>query len=141
MNGVRAFVDTNVIVYLYSQADEQKRNRAYSVLKQYDRQISTQVLNEFSHVCIKKWKFTKRKVQSLIRQVCLYCDVAYIYEDTIERALDINEKYGYAYYDSLIIASALEHDCQYLLTEDMTDGQEIEGRLTIKNIFVFEILD
>ena len=33
MNGVRAFVDTNVIVYLYSQADEQKRNRAYSALK------------------------------------------------------------------------------------------------------------
>ena len=34
-----------------------------------------------------------------------------------------------------MIASALENDCQYLLTEDMADGQVIEGRLTIENIF------
>ena len=58
MNGVRAFVDTNVIVYLYSQVDKLKRDRAYSVMDQYDCQISTQVLNEFSHVCTKKLKFT-----------------------------------------------------------------------------------
>ena len=111
MNGVRAFVDTNVIAYLYSQADELKRNRAYFVMKQYDCLISTQVLNEFSNVCTKKWKFHKEKIQNLIRQICLYCDVTYIYEDTIEKALTIHEKYGYAYYDSLIIASALEHNC------------------------------
>ena len=76
MHDVRAFVDTNVVVYLYSQADEQKRNRAYSVLKQYDRRISTQVLNEFSNVCIKKWNFTKEKIQGLISQICSYCDGA-----------------------------------------------------------------
>ena len=135
MSGIRAFVDTNVIVYLYSQADELKRNRAHSVMKLYDCQISTQVLNEFSHVCTKKWRFTKEKTQNLIKQICLYCDVAYIYEDTIGKALAIHEKYRYSYYDSLIIASALEHDCQYLLTEDMADGQVIEGQLTIQNIF------
>ena len=69
MNGVRAFVDTNVIVYLYSNADEQKRNRAYTVLKHYDRQISTQVLNEFCHVCTKKWNFKKEKIQSLVSDI------------------------------------------------------------------------
>jgi predicted nucleic acid-binding protein len=135
MSDVRAFVDTNVVVYLYSQADALKRNRAYSALKRYDRQISTQVLNEFSHVCTKKWSFTKERIQKFIRQICTYCDVIYIYEDTIEKALNIHEKYGYAYYDSLIIASALEGNCQYLLSEDMADGQIIEGRLTIQNIF------
>ena len=137
MNDVRAFVDTNIIAYLYShsQADEQKRNHAYSVLKQYDCQISTQVLNEFSNVCIKKWKLTREKIHNLIGQICLYFDVGYIYEDTIRKALKIHGRYGYAYYDSLMIASALEQNCQYLLTEDMSDGQVIEGRLTIKNIF------
>jgi predicted nucleic acid-binding protein len=140
MNGVkaRAFADTNVFVYLYSQADEFKRGRAYYALSQYDRQISTQVLNEFSHVCIKKYGFTPDRVQGLHRQICLYCDMAYIYESTIERALTVHGKYGYAYYDSLIIASALEGDCQYLLSEDMTDGQVIEKRLTIRNIFAHE---
>jgi predicted nucleic acid-binding protein len=138
MNGVRTFVDTNIIVYLYSQADELKRNIVYSVMKQYDCQISTQVLNEFSHVCTKKWKFTREKIQSLIRQICSYCDVLYIYEDTIEKALNIHEKYRYSYYDSLIVASALEHGCSYLFTEDMAHGQVIERRLTIQNIFISE---
>jgi predicted nucleic acid-binding protein len=67
MNDAKAFVDTNIIAYLYSRTDEQKRSRAYSALTQYDRQISTQVLNEFSHVCTKKWKLAKEKTQNLIR--------------------------------------------------------------------------
>jgi predicted nucleic acid-binding protein len=138
MSDVRAFIDTNIFVYLYSQSDEFKRRRAYYALGQYDRQISTQVLNEFSHVCIKKYGFAPERVQYLNQQICLYCDMAYIYESTIERTLDIHKKYGYAYYDSLIIASALEENCQYLLSEDMADGQVIERRLTIRNIFAHE---
>jgi predicted nucleic acid-binding protein len=104
MNDVRAFVDTNVFVYLYSDVDDFKQKCAFFALNQYNCQISTQVINEFSHVC----------------------------------ALDVHERYGYAYYDSLIIASALEGNCRYLLSEDMADGQVIEGRLTIKNIFAHE---
>ena len=138
MNGVSAFVDTNVLVYLYSGIDHIKQKQAFEALSQYDCQISTQVINEFNNVCIRKWKAPKENLLRAIKRICSYCDVAYIYEDTIVKALDIHEKYGYAYYDSLIIASALEHDCQYLLTEDIADGQVIEERLTIKNIFVME---
>ena len=57
------------------------------------------------------------------------------------KALGIHERYGYAYYDSLMIASALEHNCQHLLTEDMAGGQVIEGRLTIQNIFADKVLE
>ena len=135
MSGVRAFVDTNVIVYLYSDSDKYKRKRAFSVFENYNCQLSTQVLNEFSHICIKKLKYDSTKIRELVELLCSYCDVAYIYEDTIENALAIQARYGYSYYDSLIIASALEQNCQYLFSEDMADGQVIEGKLTIKNIF------
>ena len=54
---------------------------------------------------------------------------------TVIKALEQHEKYGYSYYDSLIISSALESECSYLLSEDMADGQLIEGSLAIKNIF------
>jgi predicted nucleic acid-binding protein len=37
-----------------------------------------------------------------------------------------------------MIASALNSGCEYLLTEDLADGQVIEDRLTIVNIFVKE---
>jgi predicted nucleic acid-binding protein len=135
MDDIRAFVDTNILVYLYADVDGIKQNHAFNTLVQYDCQISTQVINEFINVCIRKWKAPKENILRAIKRICLYCDVVYIYEDTIEKALDVHEKYGYAYYDSLMIASALEYGCQYLLTEDMSDGQVIEGRLTIKNIF------
>ena len=137
MSADRAFVDTNVFVYLYSQSadDLEKRRRAYAALARYDCQISTQVIDEFSHICIKKLKIETEKIQDLIRQICSYCDLAYVDEDTISAALAIHEKYGYAYYDSLIVASALERECVYLLSEDLADGQVIEGSLTIKNIF------
>jgi len=55
--------------------------------------------------------------------------------DIIQQALDIHAKYGYSYYDCLMLSSALESQSDYLLTEDMADGQIIEDRLRIVNIF------
>jgi predicted nucleic acid-binding protein len=137
MSADKAFVDTNVFVYLYSEnaGDTDKRFRAYSVFEKYDCQISTQVLNEFSHVCVKKLKIPNSDIQSLISQICSYCDLSYINEETIKQALSIHGRYGYSYYDSLMASSALETGCKYLLSEDMADGQVIDGVLTIKNIF------
>ena len=50
------------------------------------------------------------------------------------RGLDIQDRYQYGFYDSLIIAAALEAGCRRLLTEDLQDGQTIET-LTIENPF------
>jgi predicted nucleic acid-binding protein len=54
MSEDRAFIDTNIIVYLFSATadDIEKRNRSYKAINNYDCQISTQVINEFIHVCI-----------------------------------------------------------------------------------------
>jgi predicted nucleic acid-binding protein len=46
-----------------------------------------------------------------------------------------------AHYDCLIIASALNSGCDYLLTEDLADGQIIENKLTVVNIFVKENME
>lgn len=51
-----------------------------------------------------------------------------------ERALDIQARYRYSFYDSLIIAAALEAGCTRLYSEDLHSGQQIEG-LTIENPF------
>ena len=137
MNADRVFADTNVLVYLYSTSseDEVKRLLAYDALKQHKCLISTQVLNEFSNFCIKKLKISTERIQIYVSQIRAGSDLSYIDENTISLALNVHKKYGYSYYDSLMIASALEHNCTYLLSEDMADGQVIEGTLTIKNIF------
>ena len=48
--------------------------------------------------------------------------------------LRIRARYGFSFYDSLIVAAALEAGCTTLYSEDMQDGQRIEG-LTIRNPF------
>ncbi len=50
-------------------------------------------------------------------------------------AIDIREKYKFQYYDSLIIATALENKCTILYSEDMQHGQIIERQLKIINPF------
>ena len=135
MNAGRAFLDTNIFIYLYSETELNKSARVSSVISAYQRIVSTQVLNEFCNVCIRKKNYPITFVKRAIEEIFAMCEFFEVNDLTIVKALDVHEKYRYAYYDSLMIASALEHDCQYLLTEDMSDGQVIEGRLTIKNIF------
>ena len=137
MSDKRAFVDTNMLVYLYSGNDEDndKRRCVHKEMRQYNCQISTQVLNEFSNICVKKLKIKANEIRVLINQICSYCDLVYVDEDTINKALELCSRYNYSYYDSLMLASALEYGCDYLLSEDLSDGQIIEGSLAIKNIF------
>lgn len=52
-----------------------------------------------------------------------------------KRCLALKKRYGYSYWDSLILASALESECSVVYSEDMQDGQSIEQTLTIKNPF------
>ena len=53
--------------------------------------------------------------------------------ETHRTAISLAARYQFAFYDALIVASALEAGCDTLLTEDLNHGQLIEGRLTIHN--------
>ena len=50
------------------------------------------------------------------------------------KSLDIHARYRFGFYDSLIVASAVEAGCNRLYTEDLQHGQRIEG-VTIVNPF------
>jgi len=53
-----------------------------------------------------------------------------------EAALKITEKHGYNICDALVVSAALEAGCATLYSEDLQNGQTIEGQLTIRNPFV-----
>jgi len=135
MNAVKAFVDTNLLVYLYSHTEPNISSRVIDALNKYDCVVSTQVLNEFCNVCVRKMKISPEAVKKAIIEITAVCRVVYINEKDIFRALKVHAEYGYSCFDSLMIASALESNCQYLLSEDMADGQVIDSIVTIKNIF------
>jgi predicted nucleic acid-binding protein len=132
----RAFIDTNVFIYLYSEDENEKQIIAQNAVDKYERIISTQVLNEFSNICIKKLLKKAEDIKLAIDEMIEQCSVLTLEKEDIKQALNIHKKFGYNYYDCLMIVSALNSNCGYLLTEDLTDGQIIENKLTIVNIFL-----
>jgi len=133
----RAFFDTNIFIYLYAEKEREKQTVCKDVINKADECItSTQILNEISNVLIKKWQMPVDTVKTIHRDIIQISDeVVYIKEDTIDKAVDLHFKYGFSYYDSLMLSSALESNCQTIFTEDMSDGQVIENTLTIVNPF------
>jgi predicted nucleic acid-binding protein len=96
--------------------------------------VSTQVLSEF-YSGMRKNKKTHPEIKEAMYEVIDSVSVAGMSLHTIESCLFLKEKYCYSWWDSLILASALETDCETVYSEDMQDGQLIEDQLTIRNPF------
>jgi predicted nucleic acid-binding protein len=63
-------------------------------------------------------------------------EVIALTKQTVASAFDMMTRYQFSYWDSLIIAAALENQCPWLYTEDLQDGQQIEKTLTVYNPFL-----
>ena len=129
----RIFVDSNVFMYIFSDMDTY-REKALMVLDSYPV-ISTQVVNENVHVCLKRIKLRKREAFEHGERLITNCEVKTISVETIHSAFSVSKKYGFSFWDSLIVASALENDCSILYSEDMQHKQVIEKKLPIINPF------
>ncbi len=97
--------------------------------------ISVRSLNEFVSVVRRKLGMRWREIFEAIAAIETLCpSPRAIRPETHMRALQIAERYGYRIFDSLILASAFEAGCKTLYSEDLHDGQMIEG-LTIRDPF------
>lgn len=127
------FIDTNVAVYILS-ADPGRASRADAIL-QSGGIVSVQVLNEFATVARGKYKLPWNEIQRALGLVRAAVEVRDMTLETHERGLRIAERYGFRVYDSILLAAALEAGCDTFWSEDLHDGQVIDGSLTIRNPF------
>ena len=131
----KVFLDTNILVYSYSGSEVEKQGISRKLITESVSYISTQVLQELTSTLVKKfgksWKEAQNAVDESSKNNLLHINN----QDTIVSACDIADKYKYSFYDSLIIAAALQCGCKTLYSEDMHDGQVIENTLTIVNPF------
>ena len=143
MNGVsfaESFIDSNVIICLFEDVDLEKRDSAATLIDQLLAArracISFQVVQEVLNAVTRKIEHpaaldeSERLLNSVLAPLWTVMPSRALYE----RAFHVHARYRYSFYDSLIIAAALEAGCTRLLTEDMQDGQRIET-LTIVNPF------
>jgi predicted nucleic acid-binding protein len=133
MRGDRAFFDTNVLIYAFAKDDP--RAQIAETLLGGGGVVGVQTLNEFVAVAVRKLAMPWEEVLQALSALRVVCPSPVpLTVRTHDRALRIAGRYGYHIYDSLVIAAALEARCNTLFSEDMKDGQAIEG-LTIRNPF------
>ena len=137
MKDKKVFIDTNVLIYIYSIDEPDKRNIAISLFNENnDTVLSIQVINELVNVLSKKFLLSGNDINIKISEIIHNCEIADISLELINNALIFKDRYKYSYFDCLIIASALENDCDILYSEDMQHNQIIENKLKIINPFL-----
>lgn len=133
MSDSLTFIDSNVIIYLFSKDEEKKQMARSLLLPKYI--ISTQVVNEKVNVCLRRLNLSKEEAFAHGQKLLNTYKVVNLYSSTIMKAFKLSFKYSFSYWDSLIVAAALENDCKVLFSEDMQSGLIIESNLTIVNPF------
>jgi len=134
------FIDTNVFIYLFDETDVRKRNTAErlvrAALETRSARISHQVVQETLNVVTRKLpspmaaEDARHFLEQVLAPLWQIMPTLALYR----RGLDIQARYGFSFYDSLIVAAALESGCTRIYSEDLQHGQQIEG-LTIENPF------
>jgi predicted nucleic acid-binding protein len=140
----KAFIDTNIYIYALTESqdvsEKYKRIIALSVFKTLLQSqsivTSTQVLNEFHSNLLKKFKLDDATVFKMVElNILPISTIAPLSFQTYQLAFSLRSKYSLSFWDSLIVASALENNCAALYSEDMQHQQVIDNQLTIINPF------
>ena len=136
----KVFLDTNILVYAYDVSSGSKHDVAGNIVADLwnfrTGILSIQVLQELFVTVTKKIPkpLDVKTTRDIIRDFLLW-EVVDNDGELMMAAMDVQMKYSYTFWDSLIIAAAIKSGASTLLTEDLNNGQIIEG-VMIKNPFV-----
>lgn len=134
------FLDTNILVYSFDSTSPTKREIAKELIKYAHKEngcISFQVIQEFLNVATLKFEVPLKTTDAqnyLTKVLYPVCEV-FPSESLYFRALEIMDRWKFSFYDSMIIASAMESECTILYSEDMQHNLEIFN-LKIVNPFI-----
>jgi len=127
----KVFLDTNIIVYAHDRSSGEKHAVAREIMdylwESRKGVISVQVLQEF-FVCVTK-KIVKPlhlKNARTILEYLLNWDVVVNDKYVTLKAIDLQEKYQFSFWDSLVIQAAIQGKARILFSEDLADGQVVK---------------
>lgn len=130
------FLDTNILLYAASSAKSEhgKRTKARELLAMEGGGLSVQVQAEFYVNATGKFKLPHDKVVGILQSLDSYPVLA-LTEAVFSAALRIKERYQLSYWDSSILAAALELGCHTVYSEDLNHGQSYAG-IRVINPFI-----
>jgi predicted nucleic acid-binding protein len=129
------FVDTNVLLYAASTADDEKDKalRAREILGAEDLALSVQVLQEFYVQATRPTRPQRLSHEQAAGLVEAFSRFP-VQETTValmRAALQTAARFGVSYWDAAIIEAARSLGCGTLLTEDLGDGTDYGGVLVV----------
>ena len=80
------FLDTNILIYAFSEDEQDKRIIANKILLEENCLISTQVINELSNILYKKFKLDYQNALNVIDEILTIVDVTQFEIATIKKA-------------------------------------------------------
>jgi predicted nucleic acid-binding protein len=139
MNG-RFFLDTNVFVYSFDRTAPAKARRALQLIRGAVETrkgiVSYQVVEEFFNVALRRFAkpMTLADAEQYLSTVFRPLMAIHSSPGLYGEALRLSDRFRLSWYDSLIVAAAVEGQCSVLYSEDLQSGQRF-GDLEIKNPF------
>ena len=137
---VEDFIDTNVFIYQLEGGDDGKAAVSERIIGEGiaggTACISFQVVQECLNTALRKAEIKlsledmREYMESVLGPLLVVQSSLALYK----AALDVRTRYRFGFYDSLIVAAALEAGCKRLYSEDLQHGQRIGG-LTVRNPF------
>ena len=132
------FLDTNILVYMLDETDDSKRGRAEELVRTSIEDgtgcISYQVVQETLNVATRRLGFSARDSWTLLATVLEPLWTVQPSTAMFESGLALRDRYGFSFYDSMIVAGAIQSGCVRLYSEDLQHGQRIQS-LTVENPF------
>jgi len=134
---VTVALDTNILIYTESNDEEPRKHRALAITDQLvgnAKVIPTQVLGEFYRVLVRKGGLTRENASRLVVQWSESSRIVSASVATFQSALELAVEHQLDIWDAIILATAADAGCEFLLTEDLQNGFFWSG-VTVVNPF------
>jgi predicted nucleic acid-binding protein len=137
----RFFLDTNIFVYTFDLREEKKSKIAEDLI---DKALSTgkgvvsfQVIQEFFNVAFRRFAKPLSTADAAQYLVSVFSPLLSVHSSAAlySEALRLHDRYRLSWYDSLIVAAAVQAQCDFVMTEDLQHGQRF-GNLQVVNPFL-----
>lgn len=128
-------LDTTIVIYAFGRPDDVRKRIAKEIITKCNV-ISLQVLNETIFVLLKKFKLPLEEIEKVAEFMKQKFVITNLNIHTLDLTITILNKYGFSFWDSMMVAAALDNQCSILYSEDLHHKQIIEGKLHIINPFL-----
>jgi predicted nucleic acid-binding protein len=137
----RFFLDTNVFAYTFDERAPEKQRISSDLIRHAlasnEGVISFQVVQEFLSLAFRRFdpSMSSTEAEQFLAMTLGPLLAVQSSHVLYWEALHLSRRFSLSWYDSLIVAAALEANCRILYTEDLQHGQQFSD-LRVVNPFL-----